>query len=91
MDGSRALRNAFTNAYTRTGAPVLPFPWHYVNASDIYEKPVQGNADYLPLWGGQSMGVIHDLPGAAEVIEATIQEARALLLERFPQMVKLDQ
>ena len=52
---------------------------------------MQGNADYLPLWGGQSMGVIHDLPGAAEVIEATIQEARALLLERFPQLVKLDQ
>jgi len=52
---------------------------------------VQGNADYLPLWGGQSMGVIHDLPGAAEVIESTIQEARALLLERFSQMVKLEQ
>jgi hypothetical protein len=71
---------------------VLPFPWQYVNAMDIYrEATVQGNADYLPLWGGQSMGVIHDLPGAAEVIEATIREARALLLERFPQMVQLDQ
>ena len=89
---ARALRNAFTDAYAHTGAPVLPFPWHYVNASDIYrEATVQGNADYLPLWSGQSMGVIHDLPGAAEVIEATIGEARALLLERLPQMVKLDQ
>ena len=89
---ARALRNAFTDAYARTGAPVLPFPWQYVNAMDIYrEATVQGNADYLPLWGGQSMGVIHDLPGAAEVIEATIREARALLLERFPQTVRLDQ
>jgi nitronate monooxygenase len=89
---ARALRNAFTDAYAHTGAPVLPFPWQYVNAGDIYrEATVQGNADYLPLWGGQSMGVIHDLPGAAEVIESTIREARALLLERFPQMVKLDQ
>jgi nitronate monooxygenase len=89
---ARALRNAFTDAYVRTGAPVLAFPWHYVNASDIYrEAAVQGNADYLPLWGGQSMGVIHDLPGAAEVIEATIREARALLLEGFAQTVKLDQ
>jgi nitronate monooxygenase len=87
---ARALRNTFTDAYTRTGAPVLPFPWHYVNASDIYrEATVQGNVDYLPLWGGQSMGVIHDLPGAAEVIETTIQEARALLLERLPQTAKL--
>jgi nitronate monooxygenase len=88
---ARALRNAFTDAYTHTGAPVLPFPWQYVNASDIYrEATVQGNADYLPLWGGQSIGVIHDLPGAAEVIEATIREARALLLEGFPQTVQLD-
>jgi nitronate monooxygenase len=86
-----ALRNAFTDAYTRTGAPVLPFPWQYGNASDIYrEATVQGNADYLPLWGGQSIGVIHDLPGAAEVIEATIREARALLLEGFPQTVQLN-
>jgi nitronate monooxygenase len=89
---ARALRNAFTDAYGRTGAPVLPFPWQYVNAGDIYrEATVQGNADYLPLWGGQSMGVIHDLPGAAEVIETTIREARALLLEGFSQAVKLDQ
>jgi nitronate monooxygenase len=89
---ARALRNAFTDAYARTGAPVLPFPWQYVTAGDIYrEATVQGNADYLPLWGGQSMGVIHDLPGAAEVIEAAIREARALLLERFPQTVQLDQ
>jgi nitronate monooxygenase len=88
---ARALRNTFTDAYTQTGAPVLPFPWHYVNATDIYrEATVQGNVDYLPLWGGQSMGVIHDLPGAAEVIETTIREARALLLERLPQMVKLE-
>jgi nitronate monooxygenase len=89
---ARALRNAFTDTYARTGAPVLPFPWHYVNASDIYREATgQGNADYLPLWGGQSVGVIHDLPGAAEVIETTIREARALLLEQFPQMVKLDE
>ena len=70
----------------------MPFPWQYVNAMDIYrEATVQGNADYLPLWGGQSMGMIHDLPGGAEVIETTIQEAQALLLKRFSQMVKLEQ
>jgi nitronate monooxygenase len=87
---ARALRNAFTDVYAGTGASVLPFPWHYLNASDIYrEAAAQGNADYLPLWGGQSIGIIHDLPGAAEVIESTIREARTLLLERFPQTVQL--
>jgi len=76
----------------RTGASVWPFPWQYVNASDIYrEASVQGNADSLPLGGGQSMGVMHDLPGAAEVIETTMREARALLLEWLPKTVQLDQ
>lgn len=87
---ARALRNAFTDTYARTGAPVLPFPWHYVAASDIYREAAgQGDADHLPLWGGQSMGVIHDLPGAAEIMEKTIREARALLLEQLPRTVKL--
>ena len=37
------------------------------------------------------MGVMHDLPGAAEVIETTMREARALLLEWLPKTVQLDQ
>jgi nitronate monooxygenase len=86
---ARALRNAFTDAYSRTGAPVLPFPWHYVNASDIYRAAAsQGNPEYFPMWSGQSTGLIHDLPSAAEVVETTIQEARALLMEQLPQVVQ---
>ncbi len=89
---ARALRNAFTDAYAHTEAPVLPFPWHYVNANDIYrEATAQGNPDYVPLWGGQSIGVIRDLPGAAEVVETIIREARALLLGRLSHTVQLDQ
>jgi len=88
---ARVLRNAFTDAYTHSGASVLPFPWHYVTATDIYrEATAQGNADYVPLWGGQSVGVIHDLPGAAEVVEIIVQEARGLLLERLSHTVQLD-
>lgn len=41
------------------------------------------------MWAGQSVGLIHNLPGAAEVVEMTIREARALLLERIPGAVKL--
>ncbi len=87
---ARVLRNTFTDTYARTGAPVLPFPWHYVNAGDIYqEAAAQGNDDNFPMWGGQNVGLIHDLPGAAEVIETTIHEARVLLMERLPQVVQL--
>lgn len=85
---ARALKNTFTDNYGRTG--VLPFPWHYVNATDIYrEAAAQGNAEYFPMWGGQSIGLIHNLPSAAEVIETTIHEARVLLMERLPQVVRL--
>lgn len=87
---ARALSNAFTNTYSATQAPVLPFPWHHVNAGDIYRQAAaQGNPDYFPLWSGQSVGLIHDLPAAAEVIESTIQEARTLLLEHLPRVVQL--
>lgn len=85
---ARALKNTFTDNYGRTG--VLPFPWHYVNATDIYrEAAAQGNAEYFSMWGGQSIGLIHNLPSAAEVIETTIHEARVLLMERLPQVVRL--
>jgi nitronate monooxygenase len=61
-------------------------------ASDIYQAAAgQGNPEYFPLWAGQSVGLIHDLPSAAEVVERTIREARALLLERMPQAVQLSE
>jgi nitronate monooxygenase len=88
---ARVLRNTFTEQYARSGAPVLPFPLQYLANADIrQEATAQGNGDYLPLWSGQGVGLIHDLPGAADVIEATIQEARSIMLERLPQAVRLD-
>jgi hypothetical protein len=35
---------------------------------------------------GQSVGLVHDLPGAAEVVERIVREARAVLdaLARLP-------
>jgi nitronate monooxygenase len=88
---ARALRNTFTDQYEQSGAPVMPFPAQYLANGDIrQEAATQGQAGYLPLWSGQSTGLIHDLPGAREVVEATIHQARELLRERFPQAVQLD-
>ena len=88
---ARALRNAFADQYEQSGAPVMPFPAQYLANGDIrQEAATQGQAGYLPLWSGQSVGLIHDLPGAGEVVEATIYQARELLLEQFPQAVQLD-
>lgn len=87
---ARVLRNDFVDRYRRSGAPVLPFGLHGAAARDIYEEAAaQANADYLPMWAGQGVGLIRNLPGAAEVVETTIREARQLLLERLPQAVKL--
>lgn len=87
---ARVLRNAFTEQYAQSGAPVMPYPAQYLANGDIrQEATAQGNDDYLPLWSGQGVGLIHDLPGAAEVVEATVQEARYLLMERIPHAVRL--
>ena len=88
---ARVLRNAFTEQYAQSGAPIMPFPAQYIASGDIrQEATAQGNGAYLPLWSGQSVGLIHDLPGAGDVVEATIHEARQVLMERLPQAVQLD-
>jgi nitronate monooxygenase len=89
---ARALRNAFSDAYTQAGAPVLPFFWQLFAASDIYQAAAaQENPEYFPMWAGQSVGLIHSLPSAAEVVELTIREARAVFMERMPQAVQLSE
>ncbi len=87
---ARLLRNDFSRRYAKSGAPVLPFLWQASAAKDIYDRAAaEGNPDYFPMYAGQSVGLIHNLPGAAEVIEAVVREARQLLLERLPQTVRL--
>jgi nitronate monooxygenase len=88
---ARVLRNAYTEQYARAGAPVLSFPLQFLANVDIrQEATAQGNGDYLPLWSGQGVGLIRDLPGAGDVVEGTIQEARHIMLERLPQAVQLE-
>lgn len=49
-------------------------------AQDIYAAATQQqNREYFPMHAGQSVGMVHDLPGAAEVVETLVREARAAL------------
>jgi NAD(P)H-dependent flavin oxidoreductase YrpB (nitropropane dioxygenase family) len=49
-------------------------------ASDIFAAAAkQQEREYFPLWSGQSVGLIHDLPGAGEVVHAIVREARQVL------------
>ncbi len=77
---ARVLKNAFTEGYAASGAPVLPALLQSSAAQDIYAAATkQQDREYLPIHAGQSVGMVHDLPGAAEVVETLVRETRAAL------------
>lgn len=77
---ARALRNTFEREYTESGAPVLPWLLQRNAAADVYAASAkQASGEYYPMWAGQSVGLIHNLPGAAEVVESVVREAREVL------------
>ena len=45
--------------------------------------------DLLGMYSGPGVGLIHDLPGAADVVEAIVREARAVLAA-LPRRVSVD-
>jgi NAD(P)H-dependent flavin oxidoreductase YrpB (nitropropane dioxygenase family) len=77
---ARALANTFTREYTASGAPVLPPHVQRSAAGDVYLAALkQGVPEYYPMMAGQSVGLINDLPGAADVVETIVREAREVL------------
>jgi nitronate monooxygenase len=77
---ARALRTRFTEEYRDSGAPVLPPHVQRATASDVYLASLKRqDPDYYPMMTGQSVGLINDLPGAADVVETIVREARAIL------------
>jgi NAD(P)H-dependent flavin oxidoreductase YrpB (nitropropane dioxygenase family) len=49
-------------------------------ASDIRAAALaQRDREYFQMWSGQSVGLIHDLPGAGEVVHTIVQEAAQVL------------
>jgi len=77
---ARALANTFSREYTASGAPVLPPLIQRGAAGDVYTAAAkQGDPEYYPMMTGQSVGLIRDLPGAGEVVETIVREARAVL------------
>jgi nitronate monooxygenase len=87
---ARVLRNTFSETYSQSNAPVLPFPWHYLVAGDIYRHAFAKDLrDYFPLVAGQSVGLIDNLPAASEVVDAIVREACVVLQEKLAQHIKL--
>jgi nitronate monooxygenase len=77
---ARVVRNRFVESYEASGAPVLP---GLLQAS--LEEPIWTAAkrddrpDYYPLYAGQSVGIIRDLPGAGDVVRTIADEARRVM------------
>ncbi len=77
---ARVLRSRFADDYGRSGAPVLPGLVQAALEQDIWAAAARDNrSDYFPLYAGQSVGLIHDLPGAADVVAAIVREAQSVL------------
>jgi nitronate monooxygenase len=76
---ARAARNTVTDLWSSLDQ-VLPFPAQYLVNSGVFAKGGEtGDAELLPLWGGQAIGRIDDLPWAADVVSDTVAAALALL------------
>jgi nitronate monooxygenase len=77
---ARGIRNTFASEYDASGAPVLPSLLQSSAADDVYRASAAlGNPEYYPMWSGQSVGLVHNLPGAAEIIDAIVREAQQAL------------
>lgn len=77
---ARVLRNRFQQEYEQSNAPVLPGLLQSSLEVDIWMAAARGNKpDYFPLYAGQSVGVIRDLPGAGDVVRSIVEEARTVL------------
>jgi nitronate monooxygenase len=77
---ARVLRNRFQQEYEQASTPVLPGLLQSALEQPIWQAAkAQGNADYFPLYAGQSVGVIRDLPSAADVVRTIVEEARVIV------------
>ncbi|HWM93893.1 MAG TPA: nitronate monooxygenase [Thermoanaerobaculia bacterium] len=82
---ARGIRNRFAEEYQASGAPRLPGLLQSSAAQDIYGSAERrGDAEHFPMLSGQSLGLIHDLPGAAEIVAKLVEEARAAM-SRLPE------
>jgi NAD(P)H-dependent flavin oxidoreductase YrpB (nitropropane dioxygenase family) len=73
---ARVIPNAFLGRLSRT-EPLPPYLQQSVLADVLEAAPAQNRRDLMPLYAGQSVGLIHDLPSADQVVRRVAQEAQS--------------
>lgn len=76
---ARTLRSVFTEEYRSSGAPVIPVAQQGIVADITAASAQRGTGDYYPMYAGQGVGMIDDLPAAADVVGSVIAEAERAL------------
>jgi nitronate monooxygenase len=78
---ARVIRNTFQQEYEHSNAPVLPGLLQSALEQPIWQAATQQNdAEHFPLYAGQSVGVIRDLPSASDVVRGIVEEAKTILM-----------
>jgi nitronate monooxygenase len=87
----RVLRNQTAEKVIEiesTGTATIADIAEYVSGRRGYEEVLEkGNVQEGVMAAGQVMGLIHDIPTVAELIERIMAEAEAIISERLPQMM----
>jgi nitronate monooxygenase len=84
---ARVLRSPYTEEYRASGAPVLPVVQQAVAADITAASAAKGTGDFYPMYAGQGLGMIRDIPSAGDVVRAVVAEserALAALARRLP-------
>jgi nitronate monooxygenase len=77
---ARFLRTPFIDAHAAAGGPHFPPVAQQAALADVIgEARARGDGAYFPLYAGQGVGMIRDVPRAADVVAAVAREARASL------------
>ncbi len=72
---ARVIRNTFTDEYAKSQAPVLTGYLQGSLARDVVTAAgARGDTEFFPMWAGQGIGMIKDVPAAADVMAVLVRE-----------------
>ena len=76
---ARVVQNTVSDVWAGA-TDLLPFPAQFLVNADVFRLGESGHdPEHLPLWGGQVIGQIADLPWAGDVVADTVRQAVGLL------------